>query len=114
MGVRLAVLAYHLGDTPVWNCKSGKDRTGELDAEAKFLAWQIDAYGKVPEPDHKRTPEEQMQLFQMIANSGNLEMQQLNTGLLGYKLERVDSLQAQFGSPEAGAWHRGMSDQVKT
>jgi phosphatidylinositol-4,5-bisphosphate 4-phosphatase len=111
---RLAVLAYHLGDTPVWNCKSGKDRTGELDAEAKFLAWQIDAHGYVPEPDHKRTPEEQNQLFQMIANSGNLEMQQLNTGFPGYKLGGVSSLQKQFGSDEAGKWHRGVSDKVKT
>ena len=111
---RLAVLAYHLGDTPVWNCKSGKDRTGELDAEAKFLAWQIDAHGYVPKPDHKRTPEEQIQLFQMIANSGNLEMQRLNTGFPGYKLAGVSSLQKQFGSAEAGAWHRGISDKVKT
>ena len=66
------------------------------------------------EPGDKRTPEEQNQLFQMIANSGNLEMQRLNTGFPGYKLAGVSSLQKQFGSVEAGAWHRGMSGKVKT
>jgi hypothetical protein len=111
---RIAVLAHLIGDTPVWNCKSGKDRTGQLDVEAKFLAWQIAAHGSVPAPDRSRDKEEKAQLFQMVANSGNLEMQKLNTGFPGFKLGGVDSLQAQFGATDAKSWHRGLSGHVKT
>ena len=48
MTSRLALLAHKIGATPMWNCKSGKDRTGHLDAEAKFLAAEIRSLGHVP------------------------------------------------------------------
>ena len=58
MVARLAVLSHMIGEPPLWNCKSGKDRTGMLDVEAKFLAARIELTGKVPEPDLPLTEED--------------------------------------------------------
>ena len=52
MVARLAVLSSMIGMDTCWNCKSGKDRTGECDVETKYLAMQIWLTGQVPEPDH--------------------------------------------------------------
>lgn len=106
---RLAVLTHMLGDSAVFNCKSGKDRTGELDVEAKFLATQIQLTGSVPEPDHIRTPQEKQQFFQMAVNSGNHEMQRMNVGGAGFKLEGVDALTEQLGGESEKLVHRGLS-----
>jgi hypothetical protein len=35
---------------PVFNCKSGKNRTGHFDLETKFLASRIKATGHIPKP----------------------------------------------------------------
>ncbi|MDD9982567.1 MAG: hypothetical protein OXU81_14625, partial [Gammaproteobacteria bacterium] len=82
---RLALVCHLMGETPLFNCKSGKDRTGQLDAEVKFLAAAADeSGGRVPPPD------ESMETWRpvrndFVFNTGNLEMQRLNTGLPGYK-----------------------------
>lgn len=53
------------------------------------------------------------QIFHQVAiNSGNLEMQRLNTGLAGFKTSNVAGLDALF-SPEARNMHRGLSHYVK-
>ena len=89
---RLALVGHLMGETPVFNCKSGKDRTGQLDAEVKFLATAADENGgRVPPPD------ESMETWRpvrndFVFNTGNLEMQRLNTGLPGYKLKGVPGL----------------------
>ena len=44
------LLAFKLGMSPMFNCKSGKDRTGHLDLETKFLAARIKSTGRVPTP----------------------------------------------------------------
>ena len=81
-----------MGETPLFNCKSGKDRTGQLDAEVKFLATAADeSGGRVPALD------ESMEVWRpvrndFVFNTGNLEMQRLNTGLPGYKLKGVPGL----------------------
>ena len=100
---RLALLTHLMEGTPAWNCKSGKDRTGELDAEVKFLAAQIELTGSVPQPDRARTQEEKAQFFQMAISLGNHEMQQLNTGGMGFKLEGVDALSRQMGTGRSPA-----------
>jgi hypothetical protein len=46
---RIAVLSFLMGGGSTFNCKSGKDRTGQLDTEAKNLAIQIATTGKVPD-----------------------------------------------------------------
>ncbi|GEM_PF-2360131 len=115
MVARLAVLTHKLGATPVWNCKSGKDRTGELDVEAKFLTTQIQLAGKVPAPGRARAPEEKAQLMQMALNSGNHEMQRLNVGVMGFKLEGMQGvIGAQMGGADAAARHVGLSKTVKS
>ena len=89
---RLALVGHLMGETPLFNCKSGKDRTGQLDAEVKFLAAAADeSGGSVPAPD------ESMEAWrpvrnEFVFNTGNLEMQRLNTGLPGYKLKDVPGL----------------------
>ncbi|MFO1349202.1 MAG: inositol phosphate phosphatase SopB [Gammaproteobacteria bacterium] len=112
---RLAVLTHELGATPVWNCKSGKDRTGELDVEAKFLATQIQLEGEVPAPGHEHTPEQKSQFMQMALNSGNHEMQRLNVGVMGFKLEGMQGvIGAQMGGSDVAARHAGLSKHVKS
>ena len=89
---RLALIGHAMGETPLFNCKSGKDRTGQLDAEVKFLATAADENdGRVPPPG------ESMETWRpvrsdFVFNTGNLEMQRLNTGLPGYKLKGVPGL----------------------
>ena len=97
---RLALIGHLMGETPLFNCKSGKDRTGQLDAEVKFLAAAADeSGGRVPAPD------ESMEAWrpvrnEFVFNTGNLEMQRMNTGMPGYKLAGVPGL--------ANAMHDGM------
>ena len=109
---RLALLSNKLGHTTAFNCKSGKDRTGQLDAEVKYLATVADLSGRVPEPNQQPGLESQKAKTQFALHSGNLEMQAYNTGLPGYKT-KLASLKKQF---EADAWplYRGGSDQVSS
>ena len=89
---RLALVSHLMGETPLFNCKSGKDRSGQLDAEVKFLATVADEQrGRIPSVDRN------MEVWRsarsdFTLNTGNLEMQQLNTGLPGYKLKGVSGL----------------------
>ncbi len=80
MPVRVAVLAELLGVKVAFNCTNGTGRTGELDAEIKHFKLQMALTGKVPPPDRERTPEEQRHFHEVLTNSGNFEMQRLNTG----------------------------------
>ncbi len=109
MAARLAVLSHRIGVVPEWNCKSGKDRTGMLDGEAKFLATRIALSGDVPEPDAPLDGDEQGMLRQFLLHGGNHEMQILNTGLAGFKTEGVSAIDERLGTPEARAFHRGAS-----
>ena len=89
---RLALVGHLMGETPLFNCKSGKERTGQLDAEVKFLAAAADESGGTVPP-----PGESMEAWRpvrsdFVFNTGNLEMQRLNTGLPGYKLKGVPGL----------------------
>lgn len=111
---RLSVLTHLLGETPCFNCKSGKDRTGTLDVEAKFLATRI-AFNKeraisqgidpttislVPEPG-PLSVEEQAMFRQFAISTGNLEVQEYNTGIGGYKTGAQHALQARLGDKES-------------
>ena len=78
VAARLAVLSYLIGKVPCFNCKSGKDRTGEMDVECKFLSALIARGEPIPEPGAQLT-EEQKGLFRAIAlQGGNFEFQKLN------------------------------------
>ena len=89
---RLALVSHLMGETPLFNCKSGKDRTGQLDAEVKFLATVADEQdGRIPSADRNMDVWRSAR-SDFTLNTGNLEMQQLNTGLPGYKLAGVSGL----------------------
>ena len=97
MPTRLAVLGEMFGLKVMFNCKSGKDRTGELDAEIKHFKLQMALTGKVPHYERVRSGPEITQFHEVLTHSGNFEMQRLNTGYAGYKLLGVDALYEQFG-----------------
>ncbi len=118
MPTRLAVLAEMFDVKVMWNCKSGKDRTGELDAEIKHFKLQTGLTGKVPHYERTRSPSEIAQFHEVVTHSGNFEMQRLNTGYAGYKLLGVNSLYEQFGGQnkhdEVTANFLGLSGYTKS
>ena len=109
---RIAVLTHLMGATPCWNCKSGKDRTGQMDVECKFLSTLIAKGQQIPEPGDELSPEQQG-LFRAIAfEGGNFEIQKMNTGFGGYKTGGVHSIPARLGGPQYRAFQKGGSDYV--
>ncbi len=85
---RIAMLAYEIGAVPCWNCKSGKDRTGMLDAEIKREAINYHQGYSLSKPGAKLTNEEK-KLFQgVLLYSGNKEVQECNTGVAGNKVTK--------------------------
>ena len=83
---RLSLLAFLMGETSCFNCKSGKDRTGLADSMIKFLALRIALTGKVPIPFSKLTTEEAELLFKVLMKGGSIDIQIANTGAPGYKV----------------------------
>ena len=109
---RLAFLTHLMGESVAFNCKSGKDRTGQLDAEVKQLAADAHETGTIQQPDRPVNDDIKRRKTDFVLNTGNLEMQRLNTGLPGYKLKKVPPLAAQIQS-QAWGQYRGGSDFVK-
>ena len=110
---RLAMLGHLMGMMPLFNCKSGKDRTGQMDVACKALALQMyERGGRLPPLDKPRTSMDE-HIFQQVAiNGGNLEMQRMNTGLAGFKTSGVEGLDRLF-SESAREVHRGLSHYVE-
>ncbi|MDF7659143.1 inositol phosphate phosphatase SopB [Erwiniaceae bacterium L1_54_6] len=83
---RIARLAYEIGAVPCWNCKSGKDRTGMMDAEIKreVISQHQGKPSSKPGSPHSKGDQE---LFQeVLAKGGNAEIQVYNTGVAGNKV----------------------------
>jgi hypothetical protein len=83
---RLANLAYLIGLTVHFNCKSGKDRTGLMDIESKFLARELYIKREVDTsafddelPDLVLNPDEKYRHQQMLWESGSLQILERNT-----------------------------------
>ena len=110
---RLALVSHLMGETTLYNCKSGKDRTGQLDAEAKYLAAVGHTTGTIPEPDAEYTQESRRERTNFALNTGNHEMQQMTAGLKGYKLKGVPGL-AKGMEADLMAVYQGGSKFVKT
>ncbi|MCQ2389309.1 MAG: hypothetical protein MJ138_06315 [Kiritimatiellae bacterium] len=110
---RIVVLAHLIGDVPSFNCKSGKDRTGQNDAEAKFLATLIDRHMPIPEPGQKLTPEQSRIFRDLVVGSGNLEVQERNTGLGGYKTYKNDGNVERMGEDPGGLFHSAYKGGAK-
>ena len=108
-----SMLGHIMGMMPLFNCKSGKDRTGQMDVACKTLALQMHENGGLLPPFNAPRSSMDQQIFQQVAlNGGNLEMQRLNTGLAGFKTKGVAGLDALF-TDEAREIHRGLSSYVK-
>jgi len=112
VAARIAVLSNLIGKVPCWNCKSGKDRTGQMDVECKFLSTLIARGEAIPEPGAPLT-DEQKRLFRSIAlEGGNFEVQKMNTAIAGFKTGNIDSVTERLGGREYRQFHRGGSDHV--
>ena len=112
MAARIAVLANLIGAVPCWNCKSGKDRTGEMDVECKFLSTLIARGEDIPAPGAPPTKDQQS-LFRAIAlEGGNFEVQKANTGFEGFKTGGVDSIPERLGGKQFREFHAGGSKYV--
>lgn len=84
----IANYAYLAGHVPHFNCRSGKDRTGMLDAEAKLHAIALDR-GHVLDPSKPLSEEDSMLLADLAIRGGSAEIQRLNTGVAGSKIRAL-------------------------
>ena len=114
MASRIAVLTHLLGGVPAWNCKSGKDRTGMMDVECKFLATLVALGKEIPKPGAPLTSEQRLLYRNLLLQSGNHEMQKYNTGVAGYKLEGVGSITERIGDTDVQKVFLGASKIVKS
>lgn len=112
VAARIAVLSNLMGKVPCWNCKSGKDRTGQMDVECKFLSTLIARGEAIPAPGAKLTKEQQSLLRAIALEGGNFEVQKMNTGIAGFKTGRIDSVTERLGGEEYRKFHRGGSNHV--
>ncbi|WP_455871804.1 inositol phosphate phosphatase SopB [Serratia proteamaculans] len=83
---RVAMLAYEIGAVPCWNCKSGKDRTGMLDAEIKREAVSQHQGSPLNKPGIPLSNNDKKLFQQVLLNGGNSEVQAYNTGVAGNKV----------------------------
>ncbi len=85
---RLAALIYLIGYPITFNCKSGKDRTGEVAAEINDLVMTMEANGgEAPDPYKKLTDEEKTQASQVYDATQSDEIAKANTGFRGLKVD---------------------------
>ena len=105
----MALLTSKLGLTPAYNCKSGKDRTGQMDSEIKFLATRIASEGRAPQPGAELGVHERDLYRNVVLNAGNHEIQHLNTGHAGYKV-KLSSITRRLGSLISQLQHLGQSN----
>jgi hypothetical protein len=94
---RLAVLVSRLGFPPAFNCKSGKDRTGQMDVEAKAVAAFLAQHGRPPNLGGADVEALQRIRIPMALEGGNHEMQIKNTGFAGFKTLGVQGLDRALG-----------------
>ena len=86
--VRLLALANEIGAEPAFNCKSGKDRTGQMDVEIKdFYTHLNGSGGQVRDITHKRNDVEASNFKKIFEHGGGRELQKFNTGIPGSKVD---------------------------
>ena len=105
---RIVYLTHLIDGVPLYNCKSGKDRTGMLDAEVKLLMTQTERDGQVPQPGRLSFRDRAL-LRTILRNTGNHEVQKINVAALGYKTEMIRSVTERVGDPEVRKEVRGLS-----
>ncbi|MCR5084517.1 MAG: hypothetical protein K6A65_03315 [Succinivibrionaceae bacterium] len=105
---RINLLCHLCGITPCFNCKSGKDRTGQMDNAVKELALSLEYNpGGVGLRTHDR--KDRVEAIRTLAmGGGGLEVTRLNTALRGYKITGVEGTLSLFGPQGVGAF-QGLS-----
>jgi hypothetical protein len=70
--------------------------------------------GEVPPFDQPLSQEDSSMFREFALNSGNHEIQEMNTGAGGFKLEGVGAITERLGGMDAKHIHRGLSKFVKS
>lgn len=93
---RLVILASLMGEGVHWHCKSGKDRTGILDIEAKYLLHHLFTQDILPPLDVRAESNEQRNVRRQIALEGGNNLVTLEntgeSGMLGVKHSQTGHL----------------------
>ena len=103
LSARIALLEHEMGNLPLFNCDSGRDRASYLDAHIKFLASRHQRDGCWPEPDEPLTPEVATARANLLLNSGNLEIQASDKGTDLKNVEPRDPAHRQTILPTTGS-----------
>ncbi|WP_158228999.1 type III secretion system effector inositol phosphate phosphatase [Chitinimonas sp. BJB300] len=118
---RVAMLAFEIGAVSCSNCKSGKDRTGMLDAELKREAVAQHLGRGLSQPGSGLNETNRTLMQQVLLHSGNLEIQAYNTGAPGNKVMKTLpvsllnlSYAKRIGNPEIWMQTQGLSGLVKS
>ncbi len=82
---RVQLLGFMIGAVGHFNCKSGKDRTGEADARIRQLASEVDRLGYVPDYNAPATREHREAVQTFLFGAGNTEVQQQNINVPAFK-----------------------------
>lgn len=100
---RIAVLQYLIGQPLHWHCKSGKDRTGVVDNEIKYLTHILHTSFELPAISLKKETAFQKAVRCLIAlKAGNGLVAFENTGEFGIKNVKNGALRHIYGSRVAG------------
>ncbi len=134
---RVALLNNIIGNETCFNCKSGKDRTGQLDAEVRTLAATLsevkndtdvreyirnnsDVYDILKNGSYSNNHQKK-NLTKVALNSGSMEIHQMNTGVMGSKVKgyKAGIINLGGGTPnqfEDGAFklYKGKSKYAKS
>jgi phosphatidylinositol-4,5-bisphosphate 4-phosphatase len=88
---RIINLAYLLGDQVQLNCRSGKDRSGLVAAEAALLAIQLHFNPQTIDWRRPLRPAESQLLYDVATRGGSMYLQRLNSGMPGFKVKPVST-----------------------
>lgn len=121
VGARVLVLAHYMGFSVHWHCKSGKDRTGMMDIEVKYVLEMLDRsyrkYAMKFKPPPLELGEEssyKKNIRGRIAlRGGNMEVARANTGEHGLKTTRRKENVMRYGKKVAEVL-AGHSDRVSS
>lgn len=121
VGARVIVLAQYMGYSVHWHCKSGKDRTGMMDIEVKYLlemmhrGYRKDPGKFKPPPIELREekPHAQRIRGRIALRGGNMELARANTGEHGLKTVKRKENTMRYGKRVAEILS-GHSDRVSS
>ncbi len=110
---RVSALLYLIGYPVSFNCKSGKDRTGDVSAEINDLVTTMEAKeGEVPDPYAKLTDEEKLQMSNIFDATQSDVITEANTGFKGLKVDLKETTR-RIGKVRGTSKHAKPSKEYK-